>query len=63
MMQMNIHEILKHLPHRYPFVLIDRIEDLQLNKEITAIKNVTINEPFFPRPLSLSSSNAWCVNS
>ena len=48
MMQMNIHEILKHLPHRYPFVLIDRIEDLQLNKEITAIKNVTINEPFFP---------------
>ena len=46
MMQMNIHEILKHLPHRYPFVLIDRIEDLQLNKEITAIKNVTINEPF-----------------
>ena len=30
MMQMNIHEILKHLPHRYPFVLIDGIEDLQL---------------------------------
>jgi len=47
MMQMNIHEILKHLPHRYPFVLIDRIEDLQLNKEITAIKNVTIMNLFF----------------
>jgi len=47
-MQMDIHEILKHLPHRYPFVLIDRITDLKLNEEITAIKNVTINEPFFP---------------
>lgn len=45
---MDIHEILKHLPHRYPFVLIDRIENLDLHKEITAIKNVTINEPFFP---------------
>ena len=47
-MQLDIHEILKHLPHRYPFVLIDRIIDLNLNEEITAIKNVTINEPFFP---------------
>jgi 3-hydroxyacyl-[acyl-carrier-protein] dehydratase len=47
-MQLDIHEILKHLPHRYPFVLIDRITDLRLNEEITAIKNVTINEPFFP---------------
>jgi 3-hydroxyacyl-[acyl-carrier-protein] dehydratase len=47
-MQLDIHEILKHLPHRYPFVLIDRITDLKLNEEITALKNVTINEPFFP---------------
>ena len=47
-MQLDIHEILNHLPHRYPFVLIDRISDLKLNEEITAIKNVTINEPFFP---------------
>ena len=47
-MQLDIHEILNHLPHRYPFVLIDRITDLKLNKEITALKNVTINEPFFP---------------
>ena len=47
-MQLDIHGILKHLPHRYPFVLIDRITDLKLNEEITAIKNVTINEPFFP---------------
>jgi len=47
-MQLDIHEILSHLPHRYPFVLIDRVSDLKLNEEITAIKNVTINEPFFP---------------
>src|SRR3990167_9673204 len=44
---MDIHEILNHLPHRYPFVLVDRVLSLELGKEITAIKNVTINEPFF----------------
>lgn len=45
---MDIHEILDHLPHRYPFVLIDRVVSLDIGKEITAIKNVSINEPFFP---------------
>ncbi len=45
---MDIHEILEHLPHRYPFVLIDRIVSMELGKEITALKNVSINEPFFP---------------
>ncbi len=45
---MNIHEILDHLPHRYPFVLIDRVISMELNKEIIALKNVTVNEPFFP---------------
>lgn len=45
---MNIHEILDHLPHRYPFVLIDKVVEMELGKEITAIKNVSINEPFFP---------------
>ena len=45
---MNIHEILKYLPHRYPFLLIDRVISLEPGKEITAIKNVTVNEPFFP---------------
>lgn len=44
---MNIHEILEHLPHRYPFVLVDKVVSMELGKEITAIKNVTINEPFF----------------
>jgi len=45
---MDIHEILEHLPHRYPFLLVDRVLSIELNKEIVALKNVTINEPFFP---------------
>lgn len=45
---MDIHEILEHLPHRYPFVLIDRVLTMEVGKEITAIKNVSVNEPFFP---------------
>ncbi|WP_334106842.1 3-hydroxyacyl-ACP dehydratase FabZ [Methylobacillus sp.] len=48
MTSMDIHEILNYLPHRYPFVLVDRVLSLELNKEIVAVKNVTINEPFFP---------------
>ena len=45
---MDIHEILDHLPHRYPFVMIDRVISMELGKEIIALKNVSINEPFFP---------------
>ncbi|CAN4270708.1 FabA 3-hydroxymyristoyl/3-hydroxydecanoyl-(acyl carrier protein) dehydratases [Methylophilaceae bacterium] len=45
---MDIHEILDHLPHRYPFILIDRVTSMELGNEIVALKNVTINEPFFP---------------
>jgi 3-hydroxyacyl-[acyl-carrier-protein] dehydratase len=45
---MDIHQILDHLPHRYPFVLVDRVMSLEVGKEITAVKNVSINEPFFP---------------
>ncbi|CAN4270867.1 FabA 3-hydroxymyristoyl/3-hydroxydecanoyl-(acyl carrier protein) dehydratases [Methylophilaceae bacterium] len=45
---MDIHEILNHLPHRYPFILIDRVISMELGNEIVALKNVTINEPFFP---------------
>jgi len=44
---LDIHEILKILPHRYPFLLIDRVLELQRRQRIVAIKNVTINEPFF----------------
>jgi len=46
-MMMDIHEILKKLPHRYPILLVDRVLELELGKRIKAIKNVTINEQFF----------------
>ncbi|MCB4365086.1 3-hydroxyacyl-ACP dehydratase FabZ [Hydrogenophaga taeniospiralis] len=44
---MDIHQILKQLPHRYPFLLVDRVLELDKGKSIKALKNVTINEPFF----------------
>jgi 3-hydroxyacyl-[acyl-carrier-protein] dehydratase len=44
---LDIHDILKILPHRYPFLLIDRVLELKRKESIVAIKNVTINEPFF----------------
>lgn len=44
---MDIHRILKQLPHRYPFLLVDRVLELEKGKCIKALKNVTINEPFF----------------
>jgi 3-hydroxyacyl-[acyl-carrier-protein] dehydratase len=44
---MDIHEILKQLPHRYPFLMVDRVLALEKGKSIKALKNVTINEPFF----------------
>ena len=45
---MDIHAILQHLPHRYPFVLVDKVLSLELGKEIVALKNVSVNEPYFP---------------
>ena len=44
---MDIHEILKQLPHRYPFLMVDRVLSMEKGKSIKALKNVTINEPFF----------------
>jgi 3-hydroxyacyl-[acyl-carrier-protein] dehydratase len=44
---MDIHEILKQLPHRYPFLMVDRVLSVEKGKTIQALKNVTINEPFF----------------
>ncbi|TAM42750.1 MAG: 3-hydroxyacyl-ACP dehydratase FabZ [Burkholderiaceae bacterium] len=44
---MDIHQVLKHLPHRYPFVLVDRVLELEKGKRIKALKNVSINEPYF----------------
>ena len=43
----NIQDIIKILPHRYPFILIDRIDEVKPGEYVNAIKNVTINEPFF----------------
>ena len=44
---MDIHQILKKLPHRYPILLVDRVLAIESGKHIRALKNVTINEPFF----------------
>jgi 3-hydroxyacyl-[acyl-carrier-protein] dehydratase len=48
MTQMDIHEILEYLPHRYPILLVDRVLDFVPGERIVALKNVTMNEPFFP---------------
>jgi len=45
---MTIEEIKEYLPHRYPFLLIDRIVAFEKDERIVALKNVTVNEPFFP---------------
>jgi len=47
MNSMDINEVLRYLPHRYPFLLIDRVLSYEPGKSIEALKNVTINEPFF----------------
>ena len=44
---MDIHEILEHLPHRYPFLLVDRVVEVEAGKSIHAYKNITMNEPYF----------------
>jgi len=44
---MDIHQILKQLPHRYPILLVDRVLEIEKGKSIRALKNVSINEPFF----------------
>jgi 3-hydroxyacyl-[acyl-carrier-protein] dehydratase len=45
---LDINDIMKILPHRYPFLLVDKIVEMDLGKSIVGIKNVSINEPFFP---------------
>lgn len=46
-MQINITEIMELIPHRYPFLLVDRVVELEIGKTIHAIKNITFNEPQF----------------
>ncbi len=56
-LQLDMHAILERLPHRYPFLLIDRVLECRPGHSIRALKNVTYNEPYFPghfpgRPVS-----------
>jgi 3-hydroxyacyl-[acyl-carrier-protein] dehydratase len=44
---MDIRAIMQHIPHRYPFLLVDRIVELEPNKRVVGLKNVSMNEPFF----------------
>lgn len=48
MTTMDIHQILEYLPHRYPILLVDRVLEVVPGERITALKNVSMNEPFFP---------------
>jgi len=44
---LDIHQVMKHLPHRYPFLLVDKVTDYKVGDYLEAVKNVTINEPCF----------------
>ena len=48
MTEMDVNEVLAHLPQRYPFLMIDRVKEIEPGKRIVAIKNVSANEPYFP---------------
>jgi 3-hydroxyacyl-[acyl-carrier-protein] dehydratase len=48
MAEMDIHEVLEHLPQRFPMLMIDRVTEVEPGKRIVALKNVSANEPFFP---------------
>ena len=48
MTEMDITAVLAHLPQRFPFLMIDRIKEFEVGKRIVALKNVSINEPYFP---------------
>jgi len=46
--EMDVHEVLAHLPQRFPFLMVDRVLECEPGKRILALKNVSVNEPFFP---------------
>ncbi len=48
MAEMDIYQVLKHIPQRYPLLLIDRVKECEPGKRVVAIKNVSANEPYFP---------------
>lgn len=47
MKTMDIYDVMQHLPHRYPFLLVDRVTELEVGKRLVALKNVSFNEPYF----------------
>ena len=47
MSEMDVNEVIAHLPQRFPFLLIDRVKELEPGKRIVALKNVSVNEPYF----------------
>lgn len=47
MIKFDIHEVVKYIPHRYPFLLVDRVLEVKVRESLLALKNVTVNEPFF----------------
>lgn len=48
MAEMDVHEVLAHLPQRFPFLMVDRVLDCEPGRRIRALKNVSVNEPYFP---------------
>jgi 3-hydroxyacyl-[acyl-carrier-protein] dehydratase len=48
MSEMDVYEVIAHLPQRFPFLLIDRVKEFEAGKRIVALKNVSVNEPYFP---------------
>ncbi|HFB67230.1 MAG TPA: 3-hydroxyacyl-ACP dehydratase FabZ, partial [Aeromonadales bacterium] len=44
---MDINDIMEHLPHRYPFLLVDKVIDYRLGESLVAVKNISVNEPCF----------------
>ena len=48
MAEMDVNEVLRHLPQRYPIIMVDRVKECEPGKRIVAVKNVSANEPYFP---------------
>jgi 3-hydroxyacyl-[acyl-carrier-protein] dehydratase len=59
---LDIDGIKKALPHRYPMLLLDKVTDYEPGVSLTAIKNVTVNEPFFPGAFPPTADHARCVH-
>ena len=61
-MKMDIDAIMKLLPHRYPFLLVDRILEIEQGSYAIGVKNVTINDNFFPGHFPAKTNHAWRVD-